>query len=136
MWASGNQVCTGQVGNLMAKAAKNNQNIAPKGSSTPAGVSMLPAVESCVISKVPTSGVKNTATMATSMNALPRMVNSRNFIAEYSLRPVPQTEMSMYMGITSSSQKKKNSRRSRELKTPITAVCNTKSQKKCSRTRV
>ena len=51
--------------------------------------------------------------MATSMKALPRMVKIRNFIAEYSLRPVPQMEMSMYIGTSSSSQNRKNSSRSR-----------------------
>ena len=64
----------------------------------------------------------NTATIATSMAALPRMVNIRNFIAEYSRRPVPQVEMSIYMGTSSSSQKRKKSKRSLAANTPITAV--------------
>ena len=32
---------------------------------------------------------KNRTRMPTSMNALPNMVNIRNFIAEYSRRPLP-----------------------------------------------
>ena len=85
--------------------------------------------------KVPTSGVRNTATIATSMNALPRMVKIRNFIAEYSLRPVPQMEMSIYIGISSSSQKRKKSSKSREVNTPMTAAWRRSSQKKYSFTR-
>ena len=92
-------------------------------------------VESSVMSKVPISGVRNTATMATSMKALPSKVNITNFIAEYSLRPVPQMEISMYMGSSSSSQNRKNISRSRVANTPITAVCNSSSQMKYSFTR-
>ena len=135
VWASGSQVCNGHTGSLIAKPMKNSQNRAPRGNNTPAP-NMVPWVERALMSKVPTSGVRNTATIATSMKALPRMVNIKNFIAEYSLRPVPQMAMSMYIGISSSSQKRKNRSRSRELNTPITAVCSTNSQKKCSRTRV
>ena len=73
--------------------------------------------------------------MATSMNALPRMVKMRNFIAEYSLRPVPHTEMSIYIGTSSSSQKRKKSSRSSEVNTPMTADCSSSNQKKYSFTR-
>ena len=63
------------------------------------------------------------------------MVKMRNFIAEYSRRPVPQVEMSRYIGTSSTSQKRKNSRKSSAVKTPSTAVCSTNSQMKYSRTR-
>ena len=92
-------------------------------------------LESSTMLKVPISGVRNTATMATSMKALPTMVNIRNFIAEYSFRPVPQMEMSMYIGTSSSSQNRKKSSRSNDVNTPMTAVCNTKSHMKYSFTR-
>ena len=59
----------------------------------------------------------------------------RNFIAEYSLRPVPQVAISIYIGASSSSQNRKNSRKSSAVKTPITAVCSSSSQTKYSRTR-
>ena len=64
------------------------------------------------------------------------MVKIRNFIAEYSRRPVPQVDMSRYIGTSSSSQNKKNSRKSRAVNTPITAVCSTSSQMKYSLTRL
>ena len=51
------------------------------------------------------------------------------------MRPVPQLAMSIYMGNSSSSQKRKKSRKSREVKTPITAVCSSNSQMKYSLTR-
>ena len=88
------------------------------------------------MSKLFTPELTKTATMATSMNADPRMVNIKNFIAEYSRRPVPQVEISRYIGTSSISQNRKNSRKSRAVNTPITAVCSTNSQMKYSFTRV
>ena len=87
------------------------------------------------MSKLPTPELTKTATMATSMNADPRMVKIRNFIAEYSRRPVPQVEISRYIGISSISQNRKNNRKSSDVNTPITAVCSTNSQMKYSFTR-
>ncbi len=132
VWASGNQVWTGQTGSLMAKATRKNQKASAVGmamSRCPA-----PASESSTMLKVP-PGATNMATMLTSMKALPRMVNTRNFMAEYSLRPVPHMEMSRYMGSNSSSQNRKNSKKSREVNTPMTAVCSTSSHAKYSRIR-
>ena len=60
------------------------------------------------------------------------MVKIRNFIAEYSLRPVPQMEMSMNIGTSSSSQNRKKSSRSRAVNTPMTADWSNSSQKKYS----
>ena len=118
----------------MAKATKNSQNRADRGRATPAAVNMVPELDSWVKSRVP--AFKNTPTRAISMAALPKMVNIRNFMAEYSLRPLPHTEMSMYMGTSSSSQKRKNSSRSKETNTPMIAVCKSSSQAKYSRTRI
>ena len=55
-------------------------------------------------------------------------------IAEYSFLPVPQMEMSIYIGISSTSQKMKNRRRSREQNTPRMPVSSTRSQAKYSLT--
>ena len=74
--------------------------------------------------------------MAANMNAEPRKVKMRNFIAEYSRRPVPQTEMRKNMGTSSSSQKMKKRMRSSETKTPMTAACSARSHMKYSRVRV
>ena len=51
-------------------------------------------------------------------------------MAEYSRRPDPQTEMSRYMGNSSSSQKRKKSRKSIAVNTPSTAVERTMRQAK------
>ncbi len=59
-----------------------------------------------------------------------------NFIAEYSLRPEPQTEIIKYMGISSISQKIKNNTKSNEIKTPKTEVSKIKNHKKYYATRV
>ena len=135
MWASGSHVCTGHEGSFTAKLAKKSQNNTDSGINTAPAVSSELLVESSTMSKVPSSGVTNTATMATSMNALPSRVKIRNFIAEYSLRPLPHIEMSMNIGTSSSSQNRKNSSRSRVANTPITAVCSNSSQMKYSLTR-
>ena len=135
VWASGSQVCNGQVGSFTAKATKKSQKSQASGSSVAAETSTAPGPKSSMMLKVPTSGVRNTATMATSMKALPRMVKIRNFIAEYSFRPLPQMEISMYIGMSSSSQNRKNSNRSREVNTPITAAWSSSNQKKYSLTR-
>ena len=79
--------------------------------------------------------VKNSISMPTSMNALPRMVKIRNFIAEYSRRPVPHTDMRKNIGISSSSQNRKNMRKSSAVNTPMTAPWSASSQMKYSRTR-
>ena len=57
-------------------------------------------------------------------------------MAEYSFRPLPHTEISMNMGTSSNSQKRKKSSRSMEVNTPITAVWSTNSQMKYSLTRM
>src|SRR5438067_9237898 len=72
----------------------------------------------------------------TSMNAEPAIVYSRNFIAEYSLRPLPQMEISRYIGSSSSSQNTKNMIRSSDVKTPSTAVSSSSSSAKYWRVRV
>ena len=87
------------------------------------------------MSKVCGSVEKNRARMPTSMKALPMKVKITNFIAEYSLRPLPHIEMRKNMGTSSSSQKMKNIRKSRDVKTPITAVWSASSHTKYSRTR-
>ena len=60
--------------------------------------------------------------IATNMKALPSKVNITNFIAEYSFLPVPQIDIKKYIGNNSSSQNMKKRIRSRETKTPITAL--------------
>jgi hypothetical protein len=70
--------------------------------------------------------------MPASIKALPNKVYTTYFIAEYSLLPVPQIEMRKYIGITSISQKRKNSRRSREQNTPKMLVSKSRSQAKYS----
>ena len=106
------------------------------GSAARDASSAPPGSSSRVMSKLPTPALTNTATIATSMKAEPRMVKIRNFMAEYSRRPVPQVEISRYIGTSSISQNRKNSRKSRAVKTPRTAVCSTNSQMKYSRTRL
>ena len=51
------------------------------------------------------------------MNALPKMVKIRNFMAEYSFRPLPHTEISINIGTSSNSQKRKKSSKSIEVNT-------------------
>ena len=113
---------------------KNSQNNADIGISNPAEVSMVDLVDSSTMLKVPTSGVRYTATIPTNINALPKMVKIRNFMAEYSFRPLPHTEINIYIGTSSTSQKRKNRSRSIDVKTPNTAVWSTNSQMKYSLT--
>ena len=128
--ASGSHVWNGHTGNFTAKATNSSEKITAAGAiSSPPAI----ALGSAVMSKVPVE--KKSARIPTSMNALPRKVNIRNFIAEYSLRPLPQTAIRKYIGTSSISQKRKKSRKSSAVKTPITAVCRTRSQMKYSRTR-
>ncbi len=60
------------------------------------------------------------------------MVYSRNFSAEYSLRPLPQMEMSMYIGTSSTSQNRKKSTKSSAVNTPSTPVSKSSIQAKYS----
>ena len=80
------------------------------------------------MSNVP--ALKASARIATSMNAEPVTVYSTNFIAEYSRLPEPHTEMSRYIGNSSSSQNRKKSRKSIAVNTPSTAVESTIRQAK------
>ena len=112
----------------------SNANMTPAGNR-----SFAPwiASGSAVISKVPVE--KNRARMPTSINALPRMVNMRNFIAEYSrllFGSLPQMAIRKNIGMSSSSQNRKNSRKSSDVKTPITPVWSASSHMKYSRTRL
>ena len=72
--------------------------------------------------------------MPTNMKALPMKVKTRNFIAEYCLRPLPHLEMRKYIGRSSSSQKMKNRIKSRDTNTPMTAVWSSSSHMKYSLT--
>ena len=60
------------------------------------------------------------------------MVKIMNFIAEYSFLPVPQIEIKKNIGISSSSQNRKNRKKSKDVNTPMTAPCKTNSHMKCS----
>ena len=60
--------------------------------------------------------------MPTSMKALPRKVKIKNFIAEYSRRPLPQIEMRKNIGAISSSHRRKKRMKSNAVNTPMTAV--------------
>ena len=102
------------------KETKKNQNTTPRGRIVLAAPA--PSSASLIMSKCPTLGARERAKIPTSMKALPRKVKMRNFMAEYWRRPVPHIEMRKYMGSNSSSQKTKNRMKSREAKTPITAV--------------
>src|SRR3989304_4023058 len=84
------------------------------------------------MSNVDGSAEKASTRKPTSMSALPLMVKSTNFIAEYSLRPDPQIEIRKYIGISSTSQKRKKRIRSCAVKTPSTPVSNASSQAKYS----
>ena len=128
--ASGSQVCTGHTGSFTAKATKSSAKMTDAGA-----ISSAPAIASgsAVMSNVPVE--KKSARIPTSMKALPKKVNIRNFIAEYSLRPLPQTAIRKYIGTSSISQNRKKSRKSSAVKTPMTAVCSTRSHMKYSRTR-
>ena len=68
-----------------------------------------------------------------SIKALPNRVYRTYFIAEYSFLPEPQTDIRKYMGITSISHMRKNSRRSRDINTPRMLVSSSRSQAKYSR---
>ena len=117
MWASGNQECRGQIGNLTAKAINIMVNTRLAGSRIPP---LEMASGSSVISKV--SNEKNNTSIPTSMNALPRSVKIKNFIAEYSLFGLlPHIEIRKNIGISSSSQNMKNKKKSMEVNTPMTA---------------
>ena len=83
-----------------------------------------------IISKVPVPA--NMTNIPISMKALPRIVNIKNFIAEYSFLPVPQIDIRKNIGINSSSQKRKKSRKSIEVNTPTTAPCRASNHMKCS----
>ena len=93
MWASGSHVCTGHTGSFIAKATTKNQNTIEIGMKVLAATPLMPIVDNAAMSETPVPSI--TASMDTSMKALPNMVNIRNFMAEYSLRPDPQMEMSM-----------------------------------------
>ena len=77
---------------------------------------------------------KYNAKIPINKKALPNKVYKRNFIAEYSLRPAPQIEIKKNIGISSSSQNRKNIMRSKEQKTPKTALWSTRSHVKYSET--
>ena len=116
VWASGNQVWNGNTGSLIANPMMVRKN------RTDAGIMRFAAAilsGSSVMSKVLVE--KYSASIPTSINALPNMVKITNFIAEYSFRPVPQMEIRKNIGISSSSQNRKNRKKSRAVKTPITA---------------
>ena len=116
MCASGSHVWNGQSGSFTANPMNSSANIAPAGRSR-----FAPAMESriAVMSNVPVE--KNSARIPISMNALPSMVKMRNFIAEYSRRPLPHMDMRKNIGISSSSQNRKKSRKSIAVNTPMTA---------------
>ena len=107
MWASGSHVWNGNTGSLTANAMNSKPNITPAGSSSVADWS---SAGRRVISNVPAE--KNTARIPTSMNALPRNVKIKNFIAEYSRRPLPQIAMRKNMGTISNSHMMKKRIRS------------------------
>ena len=127
VWASGSQLWNGHSGILTANAANRRNQITPAGikRSEPAtfsGIPMMPSAGIDTMANVSTPLERNNASIPTSMKALPARVKITNFIAEYWLRPLPQIEMSMNIGISSISQKMKNSRKSSAVKTPSTAV--------------
>ena len=130
--ASGSHVCSGHTGSLTAKPTNSRVNTTPDGTIR---VAAWIFSGSSVMSKVPTPVEKKSASIPTSMNALPRKVKIRNFIAEYSRRPLPQMEIRKNMGTSSSSHRRKNRMKSSAVKTPITAVWRMSSHTKYSRTR-
>ena len=83
MWASGSHVCSGKIGTLTAKAmakAKNSQRPVAAGNSA----CSASTTRSNVTAPTPWSAARNAvATMPTSMNAEPNMVNRKNFSAAY-----------------------------------------------------
>ena len=106
----------GHSGSFTANPMNSSANIAPAGRSR-----FAPAMASriAVMSNVPVE--KNSARIPISMNALPSIVKMRNFIAEYSRRPLPHMDMRKNIGISSSSQNRKKSRKSIAVNTPMTA---------------
>ena len=83
VWASGNQVCSGKIGTLTAKATakpKNNQRPVETAKSAPSANS----IRSKVIRPRPLALAMNTVAMIdTSMNAEPIIVYRKNFVAAY-----------------------------------------------------
>ena len=128
--ASGSHVCTGQTGSLTANATKIREKTSHAGASS---FTLCIALGSSIMSNVPVE--KKIIRIPTSMKALPRNVKIRNFIAEYSRRPLPHIEMRKNIGTISSSQRRKNRMKSSAVNTPMTAVCSTSSHTKYSRTR-
>ena len=118
----------------MANAIKNNQNNALIGKTELFATNLVDDSDIKTISNVLRSPLKNTPTNAINIAALPKMVKIKNFMAEYSRLPLPHTLMSIYIGISSNSQKRKKSRRSSDVNTPMTAVCNINNQTKYSLT--
>ena len=74
--------------------------------------------------------------MPTSMKALPATVYRMNLKAAYSRRPPPQIPMIRNIGNSSSSQNRKNRKRSPAVNTPATADSSTRNRLKYSVWRV
>src|SRR5436309_9279105 len=91
---------------------------------------MSPIRASSRISKV--SAVKPRVRIPTSISAEPKNVYNTYFQAEYTLLPLPQTEIRKYIGTSSISQNRKNSTKSSALNTPSRLVSSTSSQAKYS----
>ena len=130
VWASGSHVWNGHTGSFTAKARNKRAKTAPIGMTV-----LAPTILSgmTVMSKVPVE--KKRARIPTSISAPPSIVKIKNFMAEYSLRPLPQMAMRKNIGTSSSSQNRKNIKKSRAVKTPNAAVINTSNHTKYSRTR-
>src|SRR6266702_2884199 len=120
--ASGSQVWNGKIGTLTANPTNNRMNAIPPSEKMPRpywpksnrAISGMPNVSGF--------GPKYaTRKMPTSMNAEPANVNRMNLKAAYSRRAPPQMPMIRNIGISSSSQNRKNKNRSAAVNTPATA---------------
>ena len=135
-WASGSQVWNGKTGTLTAKPMNSRMNASPPNEEMP-----VPywAKSKCAISGMPKVSGDPTAwpyhatrKMPTSMNAEPATVYRMNLKAAYSRRAPPQIPITRNIGISSSSQKRKNRNRSPALNTPETADSRIKNRLKYS----
>ena len=119
--AAGSQVCTGNIGTLMANAmaiAKNAQcwNLNENSFCINSGIEKVsPAIRNAMI--------------ATNRSVLPAKVNRKNLRDAYRRSGPPQTAMRRYIGMSIASQNTKNNTKSRATNTPMHAAVIKRRQK-------
>src|SRR3990170_8887671 len=117
VWASGSHVWNGHIGTLTA----NPRATAPNTTSWNPSVNPPPAANCCsfrmsnVCTPPPMSERKYMPRNPSSMNTDPNSVYRKNLMAAYSRLALPQMPIKKYIGTSTSSQKMKNSTRSKAM---------------------